>query len=191
MLKAPALLATLALAYPALGEPVESPAPAPERTPEQVQAEAAEIMAAAEVHAAAPLAPDAAPLDRGLTGVEDEAYLAGLRARLQRRDLHALTLPAWAMNPPGLGPIVDSAEAVELSLASTGSADPVSLSREGLGWLIGGSNTRLTLHAAYIRGAAGDPNSRTPIPTVAEPFDLSPSAARRQFVLTLQAQFVF
>ncbi len=194
MLKAPALLATLALALPALGEPVENAAPAPEptpeRTPEQVQAEAAQIMAAAEEQAAAPLAPSptdaqAVPLAIASVGGAPE-HLGFISARRP-----TLRLPAWVLNAPALTGLIDSAEHPDHSIVAMDANDPLSFSNEGLGWFIIGTNTKLMVHAAYIRGAAGDSNSRTPVPTVTEPFDLNPSAARRQFVLTLQAQFVF
>lgn len=198
MEKVTLFLTALALASPALGQT----APTNANSAEAVRAEVAEIMAATEVRAAAPLTPTPeAPLS-----VEDEEYLAGFVARLRiypydympfdpntiectlgarvSRSFKRINLRDFEANEPHFPTVM---------LTSERMADPsdLSLSREGLGYFIS-PNTRLSVHAAFLRGASGDPNSATPMPVAVDGMDLSPAAsAHRQFVFTLQAEIVF
>lgn len=198
MEKVTLFLTALALASPALGQS----APTPPNSADAVRAEVAEIMAATEVRAAAPLVPTAeAPL-----AVEDEEYLAGFVARLR-----VYGYDYMPFNPDRFGPLdhvgrtrffkrinlrdFDRAESrftpVMLSGEHTADAADLSLSREGLGYLIS-PNTRLSVHAAFLHGATGDPNSAAPMPVAVDGLDMTPAAsAHRQFVFTLQAEIVF
>lgn len=193
MEKAPFLLTVLTIACSgaahAAAEPGDpaapsaAPQPAPART-DDVRAEVAQIMAAAQVLASAPLAPVTAEP----TSLDDEKFLAGFRAMLRFQPESRLEIERLPLHK---GPLdIDNPD--RLPSLYLNAHDEFSITRDGLGWLIGGANTRLTVHAAYLRGVAGDPNSATAIPSAGDAFDSFPAAeARRQFVLTLQAQFVF
>lgn len=181
MEKVTLFLTALALASPAFGQS----APTQANSAEAVRAEVAEIMAATEVRAAAPLvhSPEA-PL-----AIEDEEFLAGFRARLQFHGSNSGNLSRLTITSADISAL-DPADADRIHLGAHDHT-PFSLSREGLGYFIS-PNTRLSVHAAFLRGASGDPNSATPMPIAIDGMDLAPAAnAHRQFVFTLQAEIVF